>query len=319
MSAPAGDYLAPLPFRNPHAATIYAARIARAPRVAYRRARWDTPDGDFIDVDFVEGPKAAPCVVFFHGLEGSSSSSYVRALMAEVHARNWRGVVPHFRGCSGELNRKPRAYHSGDSAEIDWILRRVVREGGGGPVFAVGVSLGGNVLAKWLGEQGSTALPFVARAASICAPVDLTAAGNALEHGFARVYTWAFLRTLKRISRERLSQHPGLFDAQKLEAAMTLRAFDDAVTAPMHGFRDVQDYWTRASCKPHLRGVAVPLLLLNPLDDPFLPARALPRADEVSAQVTREYPSHGGHVGFVDARGGLRWLAERTLRFFDQH
>jgi predicted alpha/beta-fold hydrolase len=174
------SYRAPLRFTNPHVATVYAARIARAPEVTYRRERWDTPDGDFIDVDFVDGPKSAPRVVLFHGLEGSSQSGYARALMAAVRQRGWRGVVPHFRGCSGEINRKPRAYHSGDSAEADWILRRLVEDA---PVFAAGVSLGGNVLAKWLGERGGEARAHVRRAVSVCAPVDVAACGHALGHG----------------------------------------------------------------------------------------------------------------------------------------
>ncbi len=237
-------YRAPRLFANPHFATIYAGRIARTPEVAYRRERWDTPDGDFIDLDFVDGPGTAPLLVLFHGLEGSSQSSYARVIMDGVRARGWRGVVPHFRGCSGELNRLPRAYHSGDSAEADWILRRLIERNEGRAVFAAGVSLGGNVLAKWLGECGAEAQALVRRAVAICAPVDLPACGHALGRGFNRVYTFAFLRTLKERARQRLARHPGIFDGEAMERSRTLRAFDDAVTAPLHGFDGVDDYWT---------------------------------------------------------------------------
>jgi predicted alpha/beta-fold hydrolase len=310
-------YRAPRLFANPHFATIYAGRIARTPEVAYRRERWDTPDGDFIDLDFVDGPASAPLVVLFHGLEGSSQSSYARVIMDGVRARGWRGVVPHFRGCSGELNRLPRAYHSGDSAEADWILRRLIERNEGRAVFAAGVSLGGNVLAKWLGERGAEAQSLVRRAVAICAPVDLPACGHALGQGFGRVYTFAFLRTLKARARLRLARHPGTFDGEAMERSRTLRAFDDAVTAPLHGFDGVDDYWTRAASKPWLGRVEVPLLLINPKNDPFLPEPALPASDEVASTVVLEYPDTGGHVAFLDARGALGWLPERVLSFFD--
>lgn len=309
------EYRPPRLFQNPHLATIYAARLARRPRVSYRRERWDTPDGDFIDLDFVDGPAGSPRVVLFHGLEGSSSSGYACSVMAAVRARGWRGVVPHFRGCSGELNRLPRAYHSGDSAELAWILPRLAD---GAPLHVAGVSLGGNVLGKHLGEQGRAARAQITSAAAICAPVDLHAAADALERGVARVYTYNFLRTLRRGARARLARHPGLFDPRALERARTLRAFDEAVTAPVHGFASADDYYARSSAKPWLRSVEVPLLLLNPLDDPFLPASALPGREQLSASVRGEYPRHGGHVGFVGPRGELGWLATRLLAFFDE-
>ena len=302
-------------FANPHVATIYAARLARRETVRYRRERWDTPDGDFIDVDFVDGPPDAPRVVMFHGLEGSSRSAYARALMAAVARRGWRGAVPHFRGCSGELNRRPRAYHSGDSAEADWILRRLAD---GAPLHAAGISLGGNVLAKWCGEAGEAGRSIVTRAASVCAPIDLRISGFALDRGFPRVYTWNFLRTMKRSAEARLRLHPGLFDAERMRRARTFHEFDDTVTAPLHGFAGVADYYARASAGPLLPGVRVPLLLLNALDDPFVPVAALPEPSRLPAAVVADYPTHGGHVGFVGAAGALDWLPGRLLRFFDE-
>jgi len=236
--------------------------------------------------------------------------------MAEVASRGWRGVVVHFRGCGGEPNRLPRAYHSGDSAEIDWVLRRLRTERS--RLFAVGVSLGGNALLKWLGESGATAREVVDRAAAISAPVDLMASGNALDRGVNLLYVRHFLSSMKRRSLAKLVRFPGLFDASRVRAAATLREFDDVVTAPLHGFRNTDDYWTRASAKPWLRGIEVPVLVLNARNDPFLPHEALPGPHEVGPAVVLEQPSSGGHVGFVGARlaSPLGWLPARVLDFF---
>jgi predicted alpha/beta-fold hydrolase len=325
VSTPAG-FEAPAWLRNAHAQTIYAACIARTPRIAWRRERWPTPDGDFIDLDWLAGSEGtarastqpAPLIVLFHGLEGSSRSHYARALMHAIDARGWHGVVVHFRGCSGEPNRLPRAYHSGDSAEIDWILRRLQLENDA-PIAAAAVSLGANVLLKWLGERREEANGLLRAACAVSAPVDLTAAGAALEGGFNRIYTWNFLRTLKRKSAELARRHPGLLDVSALRAARTLRAFDDRVTAPLHGFVDAADYWLRASSKPWLRAITVPTLILNARDDPFLPARALPGPAEVSAAVTLEQPARGGHGAFVSGRfpGSLGWMPQRVLGFIE--
>lgn len=304
---------------DPHLQTIYAALLAPAPRIALRRSRWETPDGDFVDVDFVDGPAGAPWVNLFHGLEGSSNSPYARMLMAQVRARGWRGSVFHFRGCSGVPNRLARAYHSGDSDEIDWAMRRIRSAAGDAPVYAAGVSLGGNAFAKWLGERGAEAGGLVAVAAAVSAPLDLMAAGDALGRGFGRVYGHHFLRSLKRNALARLERFPGLYDAAAVRDARTLRDFDNVVTAPLHGFRDTDDYWTRGSAKPHLAGIRVPTLLVNARDDPFLPAAALPTEREVSGAVKLEFPAHGGHVGFVSGPfpGHIGWLARRLLLFFE--
>ncbi len=283
---------------NRHLQTIYGSLFVPAPRLAFRRQRWDTPDGDFVDVDFVDGPEGTPWIHLFHGLEGSSNSSYSRALMAQVARRGWRGSVFHFRGCSGEPNRLPRAYHSGDSAEIDWALRRVRALAGDAPFYATGVSLGGNALAKWLGERGPDAVGIVTCAAVASAPLDLMAAGEALGRGFALMY-----------------------DERSVRKAATLRDFDNVVTAPVHGFRDTDDYWTRASAKPLLAGVRVALLVVNARDDPFLPESALPTEREVSATVKLEFPARGGHVGFVSGPfpGNVDWLPRRIFHFFEHH
>jgi len=307
-----------------HAQTVYPFVFDRPPVPAYRRERWDTtpdgkPDGDFIDVDRLDGPLNRPMVVVFHGLEGSSQAIYSLNLMAEVARRGWRGLVPHFRGCGGEINRLPRAYHSGDATEIDWILRRAKAEAPEQPLYVVAISLGGNATLKWLGEQGSEATRIAEAVATISAPVDLMAAGNILEVGFCKVYTWRFLRTMKAKSLIKLRQHPGIFREQVMLRARTLREFDNEVTAPLHGYRDTDDYWTRGSAKPGLINVKVPTLVLNARNDPFLPASALPTPAAVSPQVTLEFPEHGGHVGFLDGAfpGDGGWMPRRVFHFFD--
>jgi predicted alpha/beta-fold hydrolase len=301
------DYRAPWWLPGGNAQTIWPAvfaRRARGPVAGYRRERWITPDGDFVDLDFLEGDgqgegaQRRPMLVLFHGLEGSSRSHYSEAF-ADVA---WRGkltfVVPHFRGCSGELNLAPRAYHSGDHEEIGWILARL-REMHQGAIVAVGVSLGGNALMRWAAENGEAAGRCVAAVASVCSPLDLAAGGHAIGRGFNRVvYTTMFLRTMKPKALRKWAQHPGLFDREALLQARDLYEFDNIFTAPVHGFKSTDDYWSRASAKPHLHRIRVPALALNALNDPFIPPSSLPRAGEVGRHVTLWQPRHGGHVGF---------------------
>lgn len=308
-------YTAPFWLPNGHLQTIIPATLLAKPALRFRRERWDAPDGDFVDVDFVDGQPGQPFVVLFHGLEGSSDSHYARALMAAVKARGWSGAVPHFRGCSGEPNRAPRFYHSGDSAEVDWIVRRL-HPRATGKFYVTGVSLGGNALLRWLGESQHQA-DFVDAAASVSAPLDLAQGGVSLSKGFNRLYTRMFLQTLKPKCEAKLKQFPGLFDVRAMRAARDLYAFDNAVTAPLHGYRDADDYWDRASAKHVLNDITVPTLVLNALNDPFLPGVHLPR--QASRQVVLEYPAHGGHVGFAVGAlpGSLHWLPQRLLHFLE--
>jgi predicted alpha/beta-fold hydrolase len=317
LSPAARPYRAPAWLPGGHAQTIWPLLIRPRP-LPMRRERWDTPDGDFIDVDFVDGPPAAPLLVMFHGLEGSSSSPYATAAARACREAGWRLALPHFRGCSGELNRRPRAYHSGDSAEIDWVLRRLQAADRGRRVNAAGVSLGGNALLKWAGEQGPAAATVVNGVAGICAPLDLAACGHHLARGFNRIYTRHFLNTMKVVSAARLKQFPGLFDEARMRAAANLWQFDDAVTGPVHGFAGADDYWARSSAKPWLKSIVVPTLVVNPKNDPFLPGHHLPRADQVGPGVRLEQPAEGGHVGFVSGSfpGRLDWLPQRLLHFF---
>ena len=309
--------------------TIWAALRARRfdglPPV-FDRERWATPDGDFVDVDVLQNshqqshPADAPLLVIFHGLEGSSGSHYAQALADVAQQRGWACAVPHFRGCSGELNHAPRAYHSGDFQEIDWILRRF-KASRSGPVLAVGISLGGNALMRWAGEMGSSAGAVVAGVASVCSPLDLAASGWAIGRGFNRqIYTRMFLRTMVPKALQKLDQHPGLFDRDALLAARDLYAFDNIVTAPLHGFKDTDDYWKRASAKPHLHSIRVPALALNAINDPFIPAWSLPTAADASS-LTLWQPAQGGHVGFPSGSfpGDVRAMPEAVTGFFAAH
>jgi predicted alpha/beta-fold hydrolase len=284
--------------------TIYAAKVAKGHvhKAQWRRERWSTPDADFIDVDWRSGDAEGvdkPLLVLFHGLEGSSESHYAIAFAAEAQRRGWHMAVPHFRGCSGEINLAPRAYHSGDYKDIGWMLQNF-RARHQGPIYAVGVSLGGNALMCWAGESGKAASETVARIVSICSPLDLTASGHAIDTGFNKwVYARMFLRTMKPRALAKLQQYPGLFDAHQLMQATTLYAFDDVFTAPLHGYKNTDDYWARASAKPRLKHIEIPALALNARNDPFVPAGSLPMPEDVSRHVTLWQPEEGGHVGFV--------------------
>ena len=320
------SYVAPRWLPGGHLQTIVPARFMPLPRVDYRRERWRTPDEDFVDVDFALPEPAgedAPILVLFHGLEGNSQSHYARSLMRWFTDRGWRGLVVHFRGCSGEENLLPRAYHSGDSDEGDWILRAVHTRWPKAPLHAVGISLGGNMLAKWAGEREQSA-SFVTAAASIGSPLDLAAGGAALGRGFNMIYTRMFMATLKSKALAKLQRFPDIArDSEyerRLRASRNLYEFDNEYTAPQHGFRDTEDYWDRASGKRWLQAVRIPYLLLNARNDPFFPAASLPLPHEVSDAVEMEQPAEGGHIGFARGPwpGRVDFIAERLDRFFSQ-
>ncbi|WP_302174111.1 YheT family hydrolase [uncultured Hydrogenophaga sp.] len=285
--------------------TLWAALLARThagevPR--FRRERWNTPDGDFVDVDHAEHPASerAPVLVVFHGLEGSSGSAYVQAFASWARDRQIPMAMPHFRGCSGELNLAPRAYHSGDHEEIDWMLSKVRQSYPGRQLVAVGISLGGNALMRWAAEQGSAAGQRASAVASVCSPLDLAASGHAIGKGFNRqVYTRMFLSSMVPKALAKLEQHPGLFDRDALLQARDLHAFDNVFTGPLHGFAGTDDYWARASAKPLLPDIRIPALALNALNDPFIPAESLPTPEQAGRYVSLWQPEQGGHVGFV--------------------
>jgi len=300
-------YRAPAWLPGGHVQTIWSALYARrrqASAVPLIRERWITPDGDFVDVDRQNASVAnRPMLVMFHGLEGSSQSHYAQAFADWAALHDVHFALPHFRGCSGEMNHAARAYHSGDHQEVDWLLKRLRQQhqaAGGQGLVAVGVSLGGNALMRWAAEHGGEAAKCVDAVASICSPLDLIQSGRAIGTGFNRqVYTRMFLRTMKPKALAKLAQHPGLFDRSALLAARDLYEFDNVFTAPLHGFKSTDDYWTRASAKPLMREIRIPALALNAMNDPFVPACSLPQKSDVSSTVTLWQPRQGGHVGFA--------------------
>jgi predicted alpha/beta-fold hydrolase len=315
-------YRAPSWLLGGHAQTIHPF-LLRGPKVSYRRERIRTPDGDFWDLDWMDPPIAAetaansarPLVILFHGLEGGSGSHYARALMVHLASIGWRGVIPHFRG-------HPRAHHSGDYLEVAAMLTAIEERVGGNlsaaPRYAVGVSLGGSVLLNWLGRAGRNAAPLISAAAAVSAPLDLVASGLAIDRGLNRVYSYHILSALRSKTFLIAERFPGLLDLERVRRARTMCEFDEAVTAPLHGFSGTHDYWRQASSLPWLRKIAIPTLVLNARNDPLIPAASLPRQDDVAPQVLLEQPETGGHVGFPTRPfpGGLGWLPQRLVQFF---
>ena len=314
--------------KNPHLQTILPVLLPFEPP-SYTRERWDTPDDDFVDLDWVNLEKAAQpnqkILVLFHGLEGSSKSSYAKAMMRMAQTKGWSGVVVHWRSCSGEINRQRIMYHCGFSAEIDWIMKRMAQRFPQAAIYATGFSLGGNALLKWLGEAGSEAEKCIRAGASICAPHDLKAGAMVMRSGFnQRVYMRNFLGTLKQKGLQKLQQFPDIdVTPAQIRAISNFEEWDNALTAPLHGFKDAADYWQKSSCKQFLGGITAPTLVLNTQNDPIVPAYSLATLRDVSPSVTLTYPEDGGHIGFVTMRQMsddmkyFSWMPAQVFSYFE--
>jgi predicted alpha/beta-fold hydrolase len=293
--------------RNPHAQTLGARVLRSDEKPALTRERWELRDGDFLDVDLGPDPgPGAPLALVLHGLEGSSRRRYVLSAGRELLARGVRPVALNFRGCSGELNRRPRFYHSGETGDPAFVLEKLRRAFPGRRVGALGFSLGGNVLLKLLGEREDGGLGLVDAAAAMSVPFDLGAGSTFLEQTvMGRLYTRYFLRSLKAKVQGKRPALDGRIDVTTTFRARTLREFDDVATAKLHGFRDAEDYYASCSSAGFVRGIRTPTLVLHSLDDPFLPAASVPRAAlEENPAVTPVLTGRGGHVGFLE--GSLR-------------
>lgn len=301
-------FRAPWWLRGAHAQTIGGKLFRPEPEIALRRERWETPDGDFLDLDFTQTPPAdAPLVVVLHGLEGSARRRYMLLTYRSILDQGMAAVGLNFRSCSGEANRTVRFYHSGETTDLDLVLARLAERWPGRPLGLMGYSLGGNVLLKYLGEDGERARARgVGGAVAASVPFDLAAGGRALERWpMGRFYAWYFLRMLRRKMTEKREILAGRCDVEGAVAARTLREFDDAMTAPIHGFADAADYYRRSSSAGFLGGIRVPTLLLHSEDDPFLPTSALPlEAVRTNPYLTAVFTKSGGHVGFI---GGTPW------------
>jgi predicted alpha/beta-fold hydrolase len=320
------DRKADSPFRpawwlsNRHLQTIWPVLCRARVRLETRRERLELPDGDFLDVDWVG--RGGPIVIVLHGLQGSAESNYARGLLKQIEARGWRGALMHFRGCSGEANRLPRSYHSGETTDIDWFARELRRREPETPLAGVAYSLGGNVLLKWLGESGTNSPLEVAVAVSI--PFELGTAADSMASGLSRVYQWYLIRKLKKAVRAKMANGSfplSLSDAD-LDRLRSFREFDDAVTAPMHGFRSAHDYYERCSSRQFVERIETPTLVIHAADDPLMRSEIIPRPDERSAHVAFEVSPNGGHVGFVSGPwpwSARYWLEDRIPEFLGAH
>lgn len=297
--------------RSPHLQTLWPALARRKPALPLRRERWELPDGDYLDVDWTSRD-AGPIVAVLHGLEGSVDSHYARGMLAAIHRRGWRGALMHFRGCSGEPNRLSRGYHSGETGDLDAFISKLQTDHPGTALAVVGYSLGGNVLLKWLGEAAAPRPVHCAVAVSV--PFDLSRTADRLEHGFSRVYQWWLLRSLRASAARKARMGLAPYQSDELFRLRTFRAYDDRVTAPLHGFAGVDDYYSRSSSRQYLKSIATPTLIVHALDDPFMTPDAAPTQDELSRSVEFDLSPRGGHVGFISGAFPWRpryWLEER--------
>ncbi|MEJ2687341.1 MAG: hydrolase [Gammaproteobacteria bacterium] len=303
---------------GPHLQTLMPNLLRHPPRRGLQRERLELEDGDFLDLDWA-GPADGSLVLVLHGLEGSIRSPYAAGIVNTLAAAGYRIVLMHFRGCSGEPNRLPRSYHSGETGDLDTIVRELKHRHPDRLLFALGYSLGGNALLKWLGEKGVDASVDAAVAVSV--PFELSQAGRRLKRGFSRSYQWHLLGRLRRSVRLKARRMELPIAVEKLTAMRTFREFDDQVTAPLHGFRNADDYYRRCSSRQFLATITVPTLIIHSLDDPFMTPQAVPADDELSPQVTLELSDSGGHVGFVSGTLPWRphyWLEERIRAEFDR-
>lgn len=308
---------------NPHAQTVWARYQRAFSMPAFRLERWDTPDDDFLRIHFADGALDKPAALLLHGLEGSIESPYIVGLARNLSAMDWAVAVLEFRSCGGELNRAPRLYHSGETTDIDFVVRGLTERWPGRPLYIAGYSLGGNVTAKWLGEQGDGVLDEVAAAAVVSAPYRLDDSGPFMDSGPRLMYVRHFLKTLIPKALAKAEQYPGRIDVEAIRKAKTFEAFDTLGTAALHGFRDAKDYYTRSACGQFLENIRRPTLLLSAADDPFNPGWTLPRdASARSPFLVSQFTKRGGHVGFVQGpRPGQAeyWAEDQIARYFKAH
>ena len=310
---------APWWLRSAHAQTLWPTLVRNRPRVELTRERVELPDGDFVDLCWTTGTRG-PIVLVLHGLEGSVHSPYAVGMLKAIHDCGWRGVLMHFRGCSGEHNRLNRGYHSGDTGDLAVVVNLLRTRHPDSPIAAVGFSLGGNVLLKWLGEQGHDSVLHAAAAVSV--PFLLGECADRLEYGFSRLYQWWLIRAMRLKIATKFRARPAPIDLAQLRAWNTFRRFDDNVTAPLHGFADVNDYYRRSSSYGFLANIRVPTLVVHARDDPFMTQKVIPSTDQTTPSVSLELYERGGHVGFVHGAWPWKaryWLEERVPRFMLEH
>ena len=310
-------YHAPLGLRGGHQSTIYPTLFRRVNDPPIHRERLELPDGDFLDLDWSSRQQKRLAIIG-HGLEGSSSAKYIRGMSLALQKRDWDTLAWNCRGCSGEPNRLLRSYHSGVSEDLSAVVDHALLKGYN-KVVLIGFSLGGNIILKYLGEQGTNLPPEVKTAVTFSVPCDLTSSSLLLGEWTNTIYMRRFMTELKEKICIKASQFPDQIDLSNIEKIKTFAEFDDRYTAPINNFADARDYWTRASSKPHLANITIPTLLVQAKNDPFLPAPCYPtQIAEKSHSLHLEMPDHGGHVGFV-SRGKEYWSEIRAVEFIQDH
>jgi uncharacterized protein len=309
---------------GPHLQTLWGKFMRKEEHVT-RVERLDTPDGDFLDIHHLDAASRAPLLVLLHGLEGGARSHYIQGLLGEARRRGWRAAVLIFRSCGDELNRTRRFYHSGETSDLGFALGHLTAQYPDSPLILAGVSLGGNVLLKFLGEQGATVSSRICAAAAVSVPYDLSRAARNIDRGFSKVYQKSFIRSLQSKAIAKLERFPDLVSRDRVRSIRTMNDFDDILTAPLHGFRDAEDYYSKSSAIRWLEGVSINTLLLSSIDDPFLPPQVLDDVREVASHnscLHIEFTPHGGHVGFVEGSIPFRpryYLERRVGDFLAQH
>ena len=299
---------------GPHLQTLFPSLFRQRRPPPLTRERLELPDGDFLDLEWT-GSGPGDTVLVLHGLEGSLESHYTGGMLAVLAQQGYTACLMYLRGCSGEPNRLPYSYHSGKTEDLDYVVQTIQQRLPQQPLSIVGFSLGGNILLKWLGEKGEAARIHTGVAISV--PFDLNQAALQLERGLSRIYQHHLVNKLHAAAQRKAATHPLPWSAERIHELRTFRRFDNEITAPLNGFRDVDDYYARASSKQYLKSIRVPTLLIQAMDDPFLPASALPTNDDLSPAVTLELSRHGGHVGFVSGNNPLHpryWLEQRVIR-----
>lgn len=310
--------------REPNLQTLWGKFFRRKANIATSVERLSTPDGDFLDLHHLSGRSGEPLLVLLHGLEGSIRSHYIQGLLTEANRRHWHAAVLVFRSCGNELNRASRFYHSGETTDLGFAIDHLAASFHGSPIVLAGVSLGGNVLLKFLGEQGSHVSPQIRAAVAVSVPYDLGRAADHIDRGFAKVYQQSFINSLKTKALAKLDTYPDLADRTDIQSVRTIRDFDNRITAPLHGFENADDYYGRSSSLGWIDRIRVPTLLLSAVDDPFLPPQVLEQVRSVSRQnpfLQVEFSEKGGHVGFVAGKNPFHphYYMERRVGDFLAH
>jgi hypothetical protein len=310
------DFQAPWWLRNPHLQTLWGALIRCNPVLNLREERIELPDSDFLDLTWIGSRANAPIVILLHGLNGSVDSHYAMGLLNAIEKQGLRGLLIHFRGCSGEPNRLPRAYHSGETGDLNTVIQMLRAREPDTRLYAVGYSLGGNVLLKWLGETGKNNPLHAAVAVSV--PFELDKAADRLNTGFSRLYQWWLVGGLKKFHQRKFKGHPMEKEFKDVGKIKTFWEFDHQITAVLHGFSSAQDYYTHSSSRQYLKSIGTPTLIIQAKDDPFLPESALPLKEELSSFVRLQVSETGGHVGFIQGKFPWRpeyWLEKNIMEY----